>query len=64
MGVLIIRALVFRVYIRAPDFWKLPFGTAPRPSDVVPFWVCFGFWLGYLLQSQEGATLERPGLGI
>ena len=26
VGVLIARALLFGVYSRAPDFWKLPFG--------------------------------------
>ena len=28
VGVLIIRALLFEVYITAPCFWKLPYGVA------------------------------------
>ena len=28
MGVLIARAILFRVYIRAPDVWKLPYEPA------------------------------------
>ena len=37
-------------------------GDLPIPSNVVPFWVWYGFfWLGFLLDYQKGTTLEVLG---
>ena len=38
----------------------------PRPSNVIPFWPCYGFWLGYFVQSpkkelQGKASLRQAG---
>ena len=34
--VLVIRALLFGVYVRAPECWKLPYGEA---SDLRGMWI-------------------------
>ena len=33
MGVLLVRALLFEVSTRAPDFWKPPYGSDSRKSS-------------------------------
>ena len=32
----------------------------PGPSNVVPFWVCYDFWLGYSFQSPKRNYIGRP----
>ena len=37
MGALVIRALIFGVYVRAPDFWKLPYAEQGSAAQAHPF---------------------------
>ena len=39
------------------SFWQ----RLPAPSSTAPFWACYGSWLGYLLQSQSGKSMEGWG---
>ena len=56
MDVLIKRALVFGVYIRAPDCWKLPNGGAMKRLAKLVLW---------LLSAQRGlAVADAPGQGV
>ena len=44
LGVFVIRALVFEVYTRAPDFWKLPH-TSNKPQKNIGNYVgSYGWW--------------------
>ena len=46
----------------ADQVWCVCFQDIPRPSNVVPFWVWYGFLVRILIRTtQKGTTLE--GLG-
>ena len=56
MGGIIVSALLFGVYIKAPDFWKLSYNPLVRSFDLGSYGLCLNLMVGMVSQRAVGGS--------